>query len=89
MGSAWSQDLFLSSFCGSHGAVTFNVVDVVRVQILSLADNVEMVATVEIDAASVYWNCTSCSEQPCFSKFLGGFVEFSMILGAMGILLQP
>ena len=70
MGSAWSQDLFLSSFCGSHGAVTFNFVDVVRiVQIRSIADNVEMAATVEIDAASVYWNCTSCSEQPCFSKY--------------------
>ena len=69
MWSAWSQDLFLSSFCGSHGAVTFNFVDVVRIVLLGIADNVEMVATVEIDAASVDWNCTSCSEQPCFSKY--------------------
>ena len=52
------------------GAVTFKFVDVVRiVQFFGIADNVEMVATVEIDAANVYWHCTFCSEQPCFSNY--------------------
>ena len=52
-------------------AVTFNVVvnDVVRiVQFFGIADNVEMVGTVEIDAANFYWNCTIYSEQPCFCE---------------------
>ena len=54
-------------------ADTFNVVvnDAVRiVQILGIADNAEMVGTVEIDAANLYWSCTFCSEQPCFSNYV-------------------
>ena len=71
-------------------AVTFNFVvnDVVRiVQIFGIADNVEMVGTVEIDAANFYCSCAFCSEQPCVRTILCYFVTFLMSFGAMGLLL--
>ena len=47
-----------------------------------IAEDVEMVATVEIDAANFYWNYTFCSEHLCLLRtMLGYVVEFSTIFG--------